>query len=1327
MTSSPGPALETRYRFIPSVRRGYLPARTFSDGPPFTGRTTVGVELTVEGLPVDGDALEEADDLPVVDLRMYGPGDVTGIDQREVQRVHPEPDTTTFPPNYFPLVEFATPDLPWLFSPARPETTRGRARPWLSLVVVPRQADGVTFEVGADGPVLEAPADHLPPAEEAWAWAHVQVTGDLDTGKVKQAIQDGSDQVISRLVCPRNLDARTPYIACVVPLYEPGRRAGLGEEPFEGGGKSQEIDLAWSSGDGGTVTLPVYHHWEFTTGDTGDFESAVRKLTPRDLSQDEVGVRTIDMSDPGLGALERQNGLERQVAGALQSPALDPDPYPETSGGEDKALRAKLRAVLNDPSSMAEASSQTRTKAGSKATYPVVGPPIYGRWYLPEDAGWVLSAKGRPQPPGVPTGGPYFDSWFHDLNVDPRHRIPASYGTRTIQENQENLMEVAWDQFGDLEEANQQIGASQLGELASGRAFQRMASLDQEVVGYGSRVRSAPAVEQEIRTHGKIKEQGGFDGATGDGAAGGTVAVTGAAGLQAGTGNPGGGMERSVPLASPSFRRRTRSGGKLDKAVESPSGSGQAFGERLKAAPPPDGRANLGGRFSRVSDAIPGPQSPSGSGDTSGGTKGDSSGGSQGAFPSGASAPAPAQVTPPPQTGWRTSPAGNVRPLPEAVKNLEEERKPIPKTLIQVESARDHCETARTRIADLRQELQGVDPPQGGGKASPPPDLVTLVKERPAPADHCQAIRRNTFEALDRQLSKLLAADPEALSPDFTKSRKDQLMTSIREAHARLMKPVRRVSGQIRSGGLDLDATRSDLDDAEGALGDIEAGLDAIEAHLDSGVAPGAGPTQATVSAPGRSGGQLVAGTPEVEPVKTRLVDGTDEAPGLLDGSGWAKVHAAGTLGSGILERNVSLGRIMAAPSFERPMYEALKALDQEYLLPGVEEIPRNTLGALETNRDFIEAYMCGLNHEMARELLWRRYPTDRRGTYFQQFWDYAEGAGQLDVPKLHWWKASGLGDNRPASAGGSGVENRVVLLIRGDLLRTYPNTRIYMVKAVKGKRGSGSGAEWDRIPLLEGLREKEILKRPGGPNPGGQNLGPKRLPSEYSADQLKSWKPKEPIFRGKLDPDVTFLGFDLGSAAAEGETMDQSGDTDLTNLGWFFVLEEPVGETRFGFDVPSDGDYGSVPYGITHGPQGNRSLRKMGKTAYNKGREAGWNGLSWGHLVDAEADLDQMIHIGVDDVRPAGGNHPPWETEKKEWTASDAPTSKSWTDADLARWGRNSAHMARIAFQLPVRVCVHADDLLPNLSDQAWPNVEDLTSRLRDVEVRDATPGDLP
>ncbi|KKO19755.1 MAG: hypothetical protein BROFUL_01531 [Candidatus Brocadia fulgida] len=79
---------------------------------------------------------------------------------------------------------------------------------------------------------------------------------------------------------------------------------------------------------------------------------------------------------------------------------------------------------------------------------------------------------------------------------------------------------------------------------------------------------------------------------------------------------------------------------------------------------------------------------------------------------------------------------------------------------------------------------------------------------------------------------------------------------------------------------------------------------------------------------------------------------------------------------------------VMAAPTFNQPMYEAVRDLSVEWLLPGVEEIKQNTVSLLITNKKFVESFMAGLNHEMARELLWREYPTDQRGTCFRQFWD---------------------------------------------------------------------------------------------------------------------------------------------------------------------------------------------------------------------------------------------------------------------------------------------------------------------------------------------------
>ena len=50
----------------------------------------------------------------------------------------------------------------------------------------------------------------------------------------------------------------------------------------------------------------------------------------------------------------------------------------------------------------------------------------------------------------------------------------------------------------------------------------------------------------------------------------------------------------------------------------------------------------------------------------------------------------------------------------------------------------------------------------------------------------------------------------------------------------------------------------------------------------------------------------------------------------------------------------------------------------------------------LRTNWAVVEAVLVGMNHEMARKLLWNGYPTDQRGTYFRTFWDARGTAGDI-------------------------------------------------------------------------------------------------------------------------------------------------------------------------------------------------------------------------------------------------------------------------------------------------------------------------------------------
>jgi len=285
---------------------------------------------------------------------------------------------------------------------------------------------------------------------------------------------------------------------------------------------------------------------------------------------------------------------------------------------------------------------------------------------------------------------------------------------------------------------------------------------------------------------------------------------------------------------------------------------------------------------------------------------------------------------------------------------------------------------------------------------------------------------------------------------------------------------------------------------------------------------------------------------------------------------------------------------LMAHPQFPRPMAERLIESAPEFLLPGVEHLLPNTVTLVHPNDRFIEAFMVGLNHEMGRELLWREYPTDRRGTYFKNFWD--EGGtdaerSAVDLPPIHRWTKP-LGQNADEAS-----VRPLILLVRGDLFRRYPNAILYAAKADRDVAGRIKPGATERFPL----------------------------------------------FRGTAPPDVTFFGFQLSEAEARGSAQP-GGDP-----GWFFVIQQQPGEPEFGLDV----DPGAEPAPVTQ-----------------------WNQLTWRHLVRSQAELAGLTHVKI---KPGSPPRPD--------TSANPPG---------AVWGLNGAHMARITMQQPVRIAIHAGQMLP-------------------------------
>lgn len=265
------------------------------------------------------------------------------------------------------------------------------------------------------------------------------------------------------------------------------------------------------------------------------------------------------------------------------------------------------------------------------------------------------------------------------------------------------------------------------------------------------------------------------------------------------------------------------------------------------------------------------------------------------------------------------------------------------------------------------------------------------------------------------------------------------------------------------------------------------------------------------------------------------------------------------------------LRQIMAHPHFDVPIAQEILSKWPEWAVPGLTGMPDESVVVMETNPGFIAALLVGLNQEFNRELLWREFPTDQRGTSFARFWPTPGN----DVDEIARWPAgSALGSQIAGGEAGS-----IALLIRGALLRRFPG-----------------------LPLL------------AVPSEGGQ------LPQAFSGI---------PATQVPLDESTTLYLF---SGISEETALDED---------YFFVLREPMTGTRFGFDLPGT----------------------------NRGEPlTSWTQMEW-HMVNLDGG-------GFVQVAPGPKKHPSG-------------------GGDLAVWGNGSGEMARIAFQQPVQIAIHASEWL--------------------------------
>ncbi|HET6625082.1 MAG TPA: hypothetical protein VFG63_01720 [Nocardioidaceae bacterium] len=1035
------------YRFLPWSRRGLAAAIPHADdATPIPARATVKIAVAVGGVGTAPTA-----------TTLHGPGDVIGLDPTVIVRVNPRAGSTNVEPNYLAAVDFDQPELPWLFTPTGVPAS-GHLRPWLVLVVV-RDRPGVSLQVrsGALLPQLSidsGAAAELPDLADSWAWAHVQLLDEdagTTPGAVGSALAEHPDRNVSRLVCPRRLEPDSRWIACLVPAFDAGVVRGFGGTPQPG-----DLQPAWTEPD--SLTLPVYYHWSFQTGPEGDFESLARRLKPYEAGA-RIGRVKMHVGDasPFVDLPTGDPARFLDMDGALQAPAIArsaarPPVDDPTLADVPDALRTGLQNVARVLADAADGTLDGQAPGDGEA----LGPPVYAGAHIRR-----ASVADNDS------------TWFRELNTDPRSRVAAGLGAEVMRTYQEDVMEAAWEQVGDILAIEAALSRARLSlEVALRFRTRHLMPLPEARLLQITAPLAERTILDEVSLPTSIRPTS-FPDRTTDAAMRRYTAATGRV------------------LAGVTRRARN----------DTVRTAARKAGARLVATLA-EGRRDVDPtRFPVLAiDGLPSTMPPAGDDGTVSLEK--------------------FGVRIVLDRSSATSLARTSRELTtSSVLGADEMLRPRGDLRTTGLLTSVHLQAARAVSAEQLAARPEHDGPVLADVLSSSSSAVidSLLKAAAVHPGEAGFLVETGTSVTVRPLGLRAGGELVVLTPPGVEN------VSIARVDARLSGSAREVGDlvgrlptgtleplrRVRGGGL-VARTEVELRPGVGREGVVvrpgNGGL-AVDRPPFAGATVTMPPLvtdMATISRFETAVAELTERTVlAVDPVVPVLVsfrlpravaairernDPQVTHPARLDtmitvaGHRLAEVVADPSRAPA-WRLPALVDRVMAYPRLDLPAYTYLAAYDRTRFFPGVDEVPPESVTLLETNPRFIAGFMAGLNHETNQELLWRGYPTDGRGTPWRKFWKRSDDAA--DIFEIHTWGARGGGDDLPRQT--SDPRGNLVLLLRGDLLRRYPRT---MAIAVRSVPVSGSQRPSDELVDL-------------------------RLP----------------IFAGQFDPDVGFFGFPLVSA----------------------------------------------------------------------------------------------------------------------------------------------------------------------------------------------------
>ncbi len=1106
------------YRFLPWARRGLVRAVQTPDALGIAARPGIQLGLTIAA---DRDGNAVAPVTGQVGLRLFGPADIVGLDTRLILRTDPKPHATSFEPNYLALVDFDPPDFPWMFTPAQAGASQ-RLRPWLVLVVFDRARVALPRMRGSTVPLpsvrvpLDVAETELPDLDESWLWAHAQATSAATTkAQIEGELAQQPERNVSRLVSPRRLEASHNYFACLVPAFDVGCRRGLGQPLMAQADAAPVLQSAWTRPFVGDVELPVYFHWEFSTGPAGDFETLARRIkTPKAY----VGDATLTQRLQTLGTVPMSVDADRlltadaQPINPLYEGALTSVSYASEPHARDD-VAGKLQTIVNAP--------QTQLiSAAAPERAPTVAPPIYGAWHARKHV--VDATPGR---------------WLNELNRDPRFRAAAGKGTEVVRANQEAFMDACWSQVGEVLRIERALARAAMAKEVQRVLHAKLKKLpDDRLLAVAGPAASRIRVAAEETVHARIRAT-------------------------------------SVPnaVADPGLRRLTSAQRPaLKAAVRQAAGPSVATqvagmvatlvkGSSNPHAIDPNRYVPDGILGSKSYDRLALPADPAALVDLSpiglaGSLRADQLQAMQAA---GQSARQWYDQAKGEGAAWRPKlkPATAQGVLTEAhfirfaqLSATATVRIPLAEIARRVQADADvrRSEGVLIALSDKQGLAQAaVVPLRIDGRTGAIQAFGAGLRQRKlarSRATRAAALRSGFGTVVSQQVGQfgnaaIFSTLPVNSLPLAQQAVPIAIGSNAASALAGLFQGQAAVALPAGAATVTVAAPlhdRATLARFTAALKDVnrlwfsplaEAGVKvkALDFPLAAVAREMRRRTDPELTVPARLAATLsIGGSALAFDAATRSLSNPFIASALASAAAFTDVRF-------VLPR--LFDRVMAFPKLEEPMAVRLARMDAEAMMPGANAIPNDFLVLARTNNRFIESFMVGINHEMARELLWRGFPTDQRGTPMRHFWDRLDD--QPDIRELHTWNAAfALGHQPPPPPATGG--DKLVLVIRATLIKRFPNLTIYAQRKHPAKNSLGQPADFS-------------VAEPGISPPATLDMIVKR-----------------PIFAGPLPPDLVYVGFDIpivDPVQAKAEVAK-----------WCFVLEEQMTEPRFGFDEPDSG-----------------------------------------------------------------------------------------------------------------------------------------------------------